>query len=84
MMADVVKSGAAGATIGRNIWGFANVTANIKAFKAVIHEGMSAEDALEKLDSSESPGGSDELSPSSGSPHPIRRTRTASSRWGAT
>jgi len=48
MMADVVKSGAAGATIGRNIWGFDNVTANVKAFKAVIHEGMSAEDALRK------------------------------------
>ncbi len=48
MMADVVKSGAAGATIGRNIWGFDNVTANVKAFRAVIHEGMSAEDALRK------------------------------------
>ena len=48
MMADVVKSGAAGATIGRNIWGFDNVTANVKAFKAVIHDGMSAEDALRK------------------------------------
>ena len=48
MMSEVVKSGAAGATIGRNIWGFDNVTANVKAFKAVIHEGMSAEDALRK------------------------------------
>jgi class I fructose-bisphosphate aldolase len=48
MIADVVKSGAAGATIGRNIWGFDNVTANVKAFRAVIHEGMSAEDALRK------------------------------------
>jgi class I fructose-bisphosphate aldolase len=48
MMADVVKSGAAGATIGRNIWGFSNVTATIKAFKAVIHDGMSPEDALRK------------------------------------
>jgi fructose-bisphosphate aldolase, class I len=48
MMGDVVKSGAAGATIGRNIWGFANVTANVKAFKAVIHDGMSAEDAIKK------------------------------------
>jgi fructose-bisphosphate aldolase, class I len=48
MMADVVKSGAAGATIGRNIWGFDNVTANVKAFKAVIHEGMSADEALRK------------------------------------
>ncbi|HYW83232.1 MAG TPA: aldolase [Spirochaetia bacterium] len=48
MMADVIQSGAAGATIGRNIWGFDNVTANVKAFKAVIHEGMSAEDAIRK------------------------------------
>ena len=48
MMADVVKSGAAGATIGRNIWGFENVAANIRAFKAVIHDGLSAEDALRK------------------------------------
>jgi class I fructose-bisphosphate aldolase len=48
MMADVVKSGAAGATIGRNIWGFENVAANIRAFKAVIHDGLNAEDALRK------------------------------------
>jgi class I fructose-bisphosphate aldolase len=49
MMGEVVKAGAAGATIGRNVWGFHNVTANVKAFKAVIHEGMSAEDALRKV-----------------------------------
>ena len=48
MIAEVVKSGAAGATVGRNIWGFDNVTANVKAFKAVVHDGMSAEDALRK------------------------------------
>ncbi|HVO40518.1 MAG TPA: aldolase [Spirochaetia bacterium] len=48
MAADVVKSGAAGAVIGRNIWGFENVTASIKAFKAVIHDGMSPDDALKK------------------------------------
>ena len=48
MMAEVVRSGAAGATIGRNIWGFDNVTANVKAFRAVIHDGMSPGDALRK------------------------------------
>ncbi len=48
MMGDVVKSGAAGATIGRNVWGFDNVTANVKAFRAVIHDGLSADDALRK------------------------------------
>ncbi len=48
MVADVVKSGAAGAVIGRNVWGFENVTASIKAFKAVIHDSMNPDDALRK------------------------------------
>ena len=48
MMAEVVASGARGATIGRNIWGFdgANITASVIAFKAVIHDGKSAKEAL--------------------------------------
>lgn len=48
MIADVVKSGAAGATIGRNVWGFENVTASVKAFRAVVHDGMTPDDALRK------------------------------------
>ena len=48
MVADVVKSGAYGAVIGRNVWGFENVTASVKAFKAVVHDGASPEDALRK------------------------------------
>jgi class I fructose-bisphosphate aldolase len=48
MMTEVVASGTRGATIGRNIWGFENqnITAAVKAFKAVIHEGKSAREAL--------------------------------------
>jgi class I fructose-bisphosphate aldolase len=46
MMADVIKSGARGATIGRNIWGFANITAATQAFKAVIHEEKTPQEAL--------------------------------------
>jgi class I fructose-bisphosphate aldolase len=46
MMAEVVRSGARGATIGRNIWGFQQITAALRAFKAVIHDGCSADDAL--------------------------------------
>jgi fructose-bisphosphate aldolase, class I len=46
MMADVVRSGARGATIGRNIWGFEQITAAVKAFKAVIHDGSTAEQAM--------------------------------------
>jgi fructose-bisphosphate aldolase, class I len=46
MMAAVVRSGARGATIGRNIWGFEQITAALRAFKAVIHDGCSAAEAM--------------------------------------
>jgi class I fructose-bisphosphate aldolase len=46
MMAEVRASGAAGATIGRNIWGFPRITGNIAAFKAVLHDGASPDEAL--------------------------------------
>lgn len=46
MMADVVRSGARGATIGRNIWGCADITKAVNAFKAVIHDGLDAGQAL--------------------------------------
>jgi class I fructose-bisphosphate aldolase len=45
MIAEVVQSGARGATIGRNVWGFTQITAAVEAFKAVIHDGKSAEEA---------------------------------------
>jgi class I fructose-bisphosphate aldolase len=45
-MAAVVEAGARGATIGRNVWGVGPTTAALKAFKAVILEGASPEDAL--------------------------------------
>jgi class I fructose-bisphosphate aldolase len=45
MIAEVVQSGARGATIGRNVWGFAQITAAVLAFKAVIHDGKTAEEA---------------------------------------
>lgn len=47
MMAEVVASGARGATIGRNVWGFEHITAAVRAFKAVIHEGKSAQEAMQ-------------------------------------
>ncbi len=47
MMSEVVRSGARGATIGRNIWGFAQIGAAVEAFKAVIHDGKTADEALE-------------------------------------
>jgi class I fructose-bisphosphate aldolase len=49
-IAEVVQSGAKGATIGRNIWGFENVTAAVIAFKAVIHDLKSPKEALKIAD----------------------------------
>jgi class I fructose-bisphosphate aldolase len=46
MMVEVVQSGARGATIGRNVWGFTSITAAVVAFKAVLHDGKTAEEAL--------------------------------------
>ena len=46
MVAQVIRSGARGATIGRNIWGFDKITAAVHAFKAVIHDGKNADEAL--------------------------------------
>jgi class I fructose-bisphosphate aldolase len=46
MMADVVASGARGATIGRNVWSSEDITATVRAFKAVIHDGKMPQQAL--------------------------------------
>lgn len=45
-MAQVVHCGARGATIGRNIWGFEQIGEAVQAFKAVIHDGKTAAEAL--------------------------------------
>ncbi len=47
MIAEVVRSGARGATIGRNIWGFKHVTAAVRAFRAVVHDKASPKEALQ-------------------------------------
>lgn len=46
MIAAVVRSGARGATIGRNVWGFPDITAAVRAFKAVIHDRKAPQEAL--------------------------------------
>jgi fructose-bisphosphate aldolase, class I len=46
MIAEVVRSGAQGATIGRNVWGFDRITAAVEAFKAVIHDTASPQEAM--------------------------------------
>lgn len=48
MMAEVIQSGTRGATIGRNIWGFDQVTAAVNAFKSVIHDRLPPEEALRR------------------------------------
>ncbi len=51
MMAGAVRGGMRGATIGRNIWNSPQVTATVRAFKAVIHDGIAPRAALEELTS---------------------------------
>jgi class I fructose-bisphosphate aldolase len=46
LISDVVASGALGATIGRNVWGHARITAVVQAFKAVIHDEASPGEAM--------------------------------------
>lgn len=46
MAHEVVESGARGAVVGRNVWGFDRIPDTIHAFKAVIHDGASPEEAL--------------------------------------
>ena len=47
MMTQVVASGARGATIGRNVWGASDPTKALVAFRAVIHDQMTPDAALE-------------------------------------
>jgi fructose-bisphosphate aldolase, class I len=46
MMSEVVESGAKGATIGRNVWSQTNITGAVMAFKAVIHDDASPQQAM--------------------------------------
>lgn len=50
MIYEVVQSGARGATIGRNIWGFPQITKAVRAFNAVIHDGLTPEEVMRKED----------------------------------
>lgn len=44
--ADALRAGAVGAVVGRNLWGHGDATTAARAFKAVIHDGLGAEEAL--------------------------------------
>jgi fructose-bisphosphate aldolase, class I len=48
MATEVVASRSRGMTIGRNIWGYPQPTLALEAFKAIIHDGLSATDALKR------------------------------------
>lgn len=43
---DALRAGARGAVVGRNLWGHGDPAKAAKAFKGVIHDGLSPEDAL--------------------------------------
>ncbi len=43
MISAVMKSGAQGATIGRNVWGTGSISMAIQAFKQIIHDNIPVE-----------------------------------------
>jgi class I fructose-bisphosphate aldolase len=47
MMAEVRGTGARGATIGRNVWGFENISAAVRAFQGVLHAGLAPQAAMQ-------------------------------------
>jgi class I fructose-bisphosphate aldolase len=48
-MHGVVEAGGRGATIGRNCWGVIDPASALRAFKGVILEGLSVDDALKAV-----------------------------------
>jgi class I fructose-bisphosphate aldolase len=49
MASDVILSGAKGMTVGRNVWGFTDITKAVRLFSAVIHDGLEVEKALNTI-----------------------------------
>ena len=49
MTCDALKAGAAGLSIGRNVFQHENPTAIVKALSAIVHQGSSVEQALKIL-----------------------------------
>lgn len=49
LMSDAVSCGVLGGTVGRNIWGDENIAGAVRAYKAVIHEGKTAQEALQLM-----------------------------------
>jgi len=47
MAQDVIQSGAKGMTVGRNVWGFPDITKAVRLFSAVIHDKAEISKALE-------------------------------------
>jgi class I fructose-bisphosphate aldolase len=46
VLREACDAGVRGGTVGRNIWGSEDITGALLAYKAVIHDGSSADDAL--------------------------------------
>lgn len=50
MMTQVLAAGARGATIGRNIWGTDDPAHALYAFKAVLHDNLTPDEAIDRAD----------------------------------
>jgi fructose-bisphosphate aldolase, class I len=49
VLREAVDAGVKGGTVGRDVWGGENVTGAVRAYKAVVHDNRSADDALKEM-----------------------------------
>ncbi len=49
ILREACDAGVRGGTVGRNVWGSADITGAVRAYKAVIHDGKSADEALQEM-----------------------------------
>jgi class I fructose-bisphosphate aldolase len=49
LLREACDVGVRGGTVGRNVWGNADVTGAVNAYKAVIHDSKSADEALQEM-----------------------------------
>jgi class I fructose-bisphosphate aldolase len=49
VLREACDAGVRGGTVGRNVWGSADISGAVRAYKAVIHDGQNADEAVERM-----------------------------------
>lgn len=49
VLREAVDTGVKGGTVGRNVWGSEDITGAVRAYKAVVHDGKNADEAMKVM-----------------------------------